>query len=64
MIEIHNLEVRFDVDGSDEEVFARLFRKFISQWSRVESERRRSETAAARDRTLGDREGEEGDEWR
>lgn len=55
MIEIRNLEVHFDVDGSDEEVFARLFTKFASQWSRAQSERLALDRDADRDRSLGDR---------
>lgn len=39
MITIHNLEVRFDVEGEGEEAaFARLFEKYINRWSRLEKE--------------------------
>jgi hypothetical protein len=55
VIEIRNLEVRFDVDGSDEDVFARLFTKFIAQWSGTQAQRRQLESIATRDRSLGDR---------
>jgi hypothetical protein len=59
VIEIRNLEVRFDVDGSDEAVFARLFAKFIAQWSRNQEQRRELDTIAARERSLGDRDPQE-----
>lgn len=32
---IHNLEVRFQVDGNDGAVFTRLFNKHIQAWSRL-----------------------------
>lgn len=55
MITIQNLDVRFDVTGSDEEVFAELFRKFMIRWSALDADRRRLEAQAAGDRALGDR---------
>lgn len=32
---IHNLEVRFQVEGDDGAVFTRLFNKHIQAWSRL-----------------------------
>jgi hypothetical protein len=64
VLTIHSLEVRFDVEGSDEEVFARLFQKFMSQWSRVDAARRQLDVLAAGDRALGDRPDEEVATWR
>jgi hypothetical protein len=54
---IHNLEVRFQVDGDDGAVFTRLFNKHIQAWSRLyEKECARAEQSK-RDRGLGDGEG-------
>jgi hypothetical protein len=55
MITIQSLEVRFDVEGSDEEVFARLFEKFIRSWSELDDERRALERQGECERQLGDR---------
>lgn len=55
MITIQNLEVRFDVEGSDEEVFARLFEKFIRSWSELDDQRRTLERQVECERLLGDR---------
>lgn len=61
MVTIHNLEVRFDVEGeSDEAVFARLFQKYMRMWRRSESEQQQRSRMAERDRALGDR-GSEGE---
>ena len=55
MLTIHNLEVRFDVDADDGDVFSRLFAEHIRQWSRRwEAERCRQEEVAG-ERALGDR---------
>ena len=41
MITIHNLEVRFEVEGEgDEAVFARQFQRCIRRWEILESQRR------------------------
>jgi hypothetical protein len=54
MLTIHNLEVRFDVDADDNDVFSRLFAEHIRQWSRRwEVERSRQEEVAG-ERALGD----------
>jgi hypothetical protein len=55
MITIQSLEVRFDVEGSDEEVFARLFAKFMRSWSELDDERRSLARQAECERQLGDR---------
>lgn len=60
MVTIHNLEVRFDVEGEgDEAVFARLFEKYIRRWSRAEEEARERARRAESERSLGDRRGGE-----
>jgi hypothetical protein len=54
---IHNLEVRFQVDGDDGAVFQRLFNKHIQEWSRLyEAECARAKQSA-NDRKLGDMDG-------
>jgi hypothetical protein len=51
---IHNLEVRFQVDGDDGALFARLFNKHIQAWSRLyEAECARTERSE-NERKLGD----------
>lgn len=56
MVDIHNLEVTFDVEGEgDAAVFARLFEKHIAAWSRCEEERKKRQRAADAQRGLGDR---------
>ncbi|MFJ9779522.1 putative phage tail protein [Amycolatopsis sp. NPDC101161] len=51
---IHNLEVRFQVDGDDGALFTRLFNKHIQAWSRLyEDECARAERSDE-DRRLGD----------
>lgn len=55
-VTIHNLEVRFDVEGEgDEAVFARLFAEHIRQWKREEEERKGREKRSNAERALGDR---------
>ena len=56
MITIHNLEVRFDVEGDDDrQQFARLFNEFIRQWAERANDEQCREQAAADERSLGDR---------
>jgi hypothetical protein len=51
---IHNLEVRFQVDGDDGALFTRLFNQHIQAWSRLyEAECARAERSE-NDRRLGD----------
>lgn len=60
MVTIHNLEVRFDVEGEgDEAVFARLFEKHIRRWKSAEQEALDDARRAAAERSLGDRRGGE-----
>lgn len=59
MVNINNLEVRFDVEGEgDDASFARMFDKFIRRWSREAEEAREREHRGRDERALGDR-GEE-----
>ncbi len=56
MITIQNLEVRFEVEGSeDEAVFARLFARHMKLWRRQEQEQQARRELAERGRALGDR---------
>jgi hypothetical protein len=58
-VTIHNLEVRFDVEGGgDEAVFERLFDEHIRRWKRAEEERRGREQRVNAERSLGDRRAE------
>lgn len=55
MVTIKTLEVRFDVEGdSDDEVFARLFNKYIQRWNRLNQEQQSIQRMVSRDRALGD----------
>jgi hypothetical protein len=57
-ITISRLEVRFDVEGDEQEMaFARLFQKYIEQWARAQEEQQHRQRRAAAERALGDREG-------
>ncbi|MFD7712528.1 putative phage tail protein [Streptomyces sp. NPDC059785] len=54
---IHNLEVRFQVEGDDGAVFTRLFNKHIQAWSKLyEDECARVKHTEA-ERRFGDEEG-------
>lgn len=60
MVTIHNLEVRFDVEGEgDEVVFARLFEKHIHRWNLAKTEARERERRFEAERSIGDRRQEE-----
>jgi hypothetical protein len=55
-VTIHHLEVQFQVEGDDDQVFTRLFQRHIQAWNRAyeqECERRRR---SQRERGFGDRE--------
>lgn len=51
---IHNLEVRFQVDGDDGAVFTRLFNKHIQAWSRLYEQECARAKHAESDRRIGD----------
>jgi hypothetical protein len=56
MVNVNNLEVRFDVEGEgDDAAFARLFEKHIKQWSRQAEEAKEREHRARDERAVGDR---------
>jgi hypothetical protein len=56
-VTIQSLEIRFDVQGSDEERFAELFTDAMRKWARQEDERRRLACLTTQERELGDRQG-------
>jgi hypothetical protein len=55
---IHNLEVRFQVDGDDGAVFTRLFNKHIQAWARLYEQELARHKHTANERKLGDTEGD------
>ncbi|MBP2330402.1 hypothetical protein JOF56_010787 [Kibdelosporangium banguiense] len=56
-VTIHNLEVRFQVDGNDGAVFTRLFNKHIQAWSRLYEQECDRAKNSQRDRKLVEGEG-------
>jgi Mg-chelatase subunit ChlI len=55
-VTIQHLEIRFDVEGGEEEAsFVRLFQKYQAIHARLERERDDADEASERDRALGDR---------
>ena len=64
MITIQHLEVRFDVEGGEEEqLFVTLFNKYIDEWSRRQEGQRRVRETMNRSRNLGDRGPDAGKGW-
>jgi len=60
MLTIHNLEVRFEVEGEgDEVVFARLFEKQMRRWQALDDRRREHERHLALERRVVENEGDE-----
>lgn len=59
-VTIHNLEVKFDVEGEgDEAVFAKLFSKYANRWTHQVEEQKIRERRSNCERALGDRPEEE-----
>jgi hypothetical protein len=56
---IHNLEVRFQVDGDDGAVFTRLFNKHIQAWARLYEQECARAKHSDTERKLGD----QGEGW-
>jgi len=57
-VTIQHLEIRFDVDGGEEEAsFVRLFQKYIGVYSRTQREREDADAASELDRAIGGEEG-------
>jgi hypothetical protein len=58
MLTIQHLEVRFDVEGGDDEqAFVRLFQKYIERWARAQEEGAARRRQSDGDRALGDEPG-------
>ncbi|MEV6345882.1 putative phage tail protein [Actinoplanes sp. NPDC051851] len=55
-VTIHNLEVRFQVDGDDHAVFRQLFERHIQAWMRAYEQQCRQSERSRHERALGDRE--------
>ena len=56
MVTIQHLEVRFDVQGDDDEqLFIEYFNKYIERWSQQKEAQRKIRNGMHRDRQLGDR---------
>ncbi|WP_043622506.1 putative phage tail protein [Nonomuraea candida] len=54
---IHNLEVRFQVDGDEGAVFTRLFNKHIQAWARLYEQECARHKRSEQERRLADTEG-------
>jgi hypothetical protein len=54
MYTIHNLEVQFEVTGDDREVFARMFKDHIGEWSGRRDEDQARDRMGAAERSLDD----------
>jgi hypothetical protein len=57
-VTIHNLQVRFQVDGNDGAVFTHMFNKHIQAWSRLYEQECDRAKQSQRDRRLLDGEAE------
>ncbi|MGW0880239.1 putative phage tail protein [Streptomyces sp. NPDC002671] len=57
-VTIHQLEVRFQVDGDDGAVFTRLFNKHIQAWSQLYEDACARAAHTEAERRFGDGEGQ------
>jgi len=56
MVTINHLDVKFDVEGGDDDAtFLRLFEKYIRQWNNKQEEAKAREQRGRDERSLGDR---------
>ena len=56
MVTINHLDVRFDVEGGDDDAtFCRLFQKYIHQWNNKQEEAKERERRGKDERSVGDR---------
>ena len=53
-VRIELLEVHFDVVGDDEQTFARLFEKYVNQWTRMQREHDKRLASLDADRLVAD----------
>jgi hypothetical protein len=56
-VTIHHLEVRFDVEGNDDQVFTRLFECHIRAWNRAYTQECERRKRSEQERAFGDRAG-------
>jgi len=61
MVTIDKLEIQFDVEGDDSEVFARMFARHIARWERERAEHLRNRDQLRHDSSLGGRATDEDD---
>lgn len=55
MVTINHLDVRFDVEGGDDDAtFCRLFEKYIRQWSNKQEEAKERERRGRQERSVDD----------
>ena len=54
-VTIHNLEVRFQVEGDDQTVFRQLFEHYIQSWMRAYEEQCARTRRSRDERSVGDR---------
>lgn len=55
MVRVHNLEIRLDIEGNDDEAaFVRLFDKYIRKWQRAHADERARQQFLTRERRLDD----------
>lgn len=60
MVTIQNLDVRFDVEvGDQEQAFRQLFNRVMVEWTRRQEAEQHIRKTVDRNRSLGDRGGEE-----
>ncbi len=55
MITIQNLEVNFEVEGDDNQRFAKLFKDYMCKWCAEAEVQKTRDLRSARERSLGDR---------
>ncbi len=52
MVTIHNVEVTFEVEGEDQQIFERHFARAIARWWRDARDEERAEEESRQDRAL------------
>ncbi|MGA5565694.1 putative phage tail protein [Streptomyces platensis] len=58
-VTIHQLEVRFQVDGDDGAVFTKLFNKHIQAWAKLYEDQCARAQRTQKERSFGDGEGQQ-----
>jgi hypothetical protein len=52
LVTIHNVEVTFEVEGDDQQVFGKHFAQAVARWWREVQDRQRADEEGRRDRAL------------